>query len=249
MNMNNADNMSSEEEIDLLKLLGALWKRIWIIALAAVVGGVVLLAYTKILVTPLYKSSAMMYVNNSDFSVGSTKVSLSDLNAAQSLVDTYAVILKSRGTLEEVIDKAQLPYTYEELSKMVETGAVDNTEIFSITVTSDDPQEATKIANTIVEVLPDRITEIMDGSDVRTVDFAVVPSKKASPSTTKNTLLGLIAGFVLACAVIIVRELMDTKLHSEDYLLTQYPDIPLLAVIPDMNKKTGKRSYYYYENK
>ncbi len=179
MNMNNADNMSREEEIDLLKLLGALWKRIWIIALAAVVGGVVLLAYTKLLVTPLYKSSAMMYVNNSDFSVGSTKVSLSDLNAAQSLVDTYAVILKSRGTLEEVIDKAQLPYTYEELSKMVETGAVDNTEIFSITVTSDDPQEATKIANTIVEVLPDRITEIMDGSDVRTVDFAVVPSKKS----------------------------------------------------------------------
>ena len=104
---------------------------------------------------------------------------MSDLNAAQSLVDTYAVILKSRGTLEEVIDKAQLPYTYEELSKMVETGAVDNTEIFSITVTSDDPQEATKIANTIVEVLPDRITEIMDGSDVRTVDFAVVPSKKS----------------------------------------------------------------------
>lgn len=248
MNMNNAD-MSSEEEIDLLKLLGALWKRIWIIALAAVVGGVVLLAYTKILVTPLYKSSAMMYVNNSDFSVGSTKVSLSDLSAAQSLVETYAVILKSRGTLEDVIQKAELPYTYEELSKMIDTGAVNNTEIFSITVTSENPEEATKIANTIVDVLPDRITEIMDGSDVRTVDFAVVPSKKASPNTMKNMLLGVLVGIVLSCAVIIVRELMDTKIHSEDYLLTQYPDIPLLAVIPDMDKKPGKRSYYYYENK
>ena len=132
---------------------------------------------------------------------------------------------------------------------MVETGAVNNTEIFSITVTSADPEEATKIANTIVDVLPDRISEIMDGSDVRTVDFAVVPSVKSSPSTTKNMMLGIIAGFVLACAVIIVIELMDTKIHSEDYLLTEYPDIPLLAVIPDMNKKPGKHSYYYYENK
>ena len=248
MNMNNAD-MSKEDEIDLLKLFKALWKKIWVIALAAIIGGGAMFAYTKLLVTPLYKSSAMMYVNNSDFSVGSTKVSLSDLNAAQSLVDTYAVILKSRGTLEKVIDEAQLPYTYEELNEMVETGAVDNTEIFSITATSADPEEATKIANTIVDVLPDRISEIMDGSDVRTVDFAVVPSVKSSPSTTKNMMLGIIAGFVLACAVIIVIELMDTKIHSEDYLLTEYPDIPLLAVIPDMNKKPGKHSYYYYENK
>ena len=248
MNMNNAD-MSKEDEIDLLKLFRALWKKIWVIALAAIIGGGAMFAYTKLLVTPLYKSSAMMYVNNSDFSVGSTKVSLSDLNAAQSLVDTYAVILKSRGTLEKVIDEAQLPYTYEELNKMVETGAVNNTEIFSITVTSADPEEATKIANTIVDVLPNRISEIMDGSDVRTVDFAVVPSVKSSPSTTKNMMLGIIAGFVSACAVIIVIELMDTKIHSEDYLLTEYPDIPLLAVIPDMNKKPGKHSYYYYENK
>lgn len=248
MNMNNAD-MSKEDEIDLLKLFRALWKKIWVIALAAIIGGGAMFAYTKLLVTPLYKSSAMMYVNNSDFSVGSTKVSLSDLNAAQSLVDTYAVILTSRGTLEKVIDEAQLPYTYEELNKMVETGAVNNTEIFSITVTSADPEEATKIANTIVDILPDRISEIMDGSDVRTVDFAVVPSVKSSPSTSKNMMLGILAGFVAACAVIIVIELMDTKIHSEDYLLTEYPDIPLLAVIPDMNKKPGKHSYYYYENK
>ena len=246
--MNNAD-MARDDEIDLLKLFKALWKKIWVIILAAVIGGGVMLAYTKIMITPLYKSSAMMYVNNSDLSVGNTKISLSDLNAAQSLVDTYAVILKTRGTLEEVIEQAKLPYTYEQLNDMVTVGAVNETEIFSITVTSADPEEATKIANTIVEVLPERIADIMDGSDVRTVDFAVVPSVKASPNTTKNMMLGIIAGIVLACAVIVIIELMDTKIHSEDYLLTQYPDIPLLAVIPDMDKKTGKRNYYYYENK
>lgn len=247
MNMNNAD-MAREDEIDLLKLFKALWKRVWVIILAAIIGGGVMLAYTKILVTPQYKSSAMLYVNNSDLSVGNTKISLNDLTAAQSLIETYSVILKTRGTLEEVIKQAELPYTYGQLSNMITVGAVNETEIFSITVTDADPEEATKIANTIVEVLPDRISKIMDGCDVRTVDFAVVPSAKSSPNTTKNMMLGIIAGIVLSCAVIIVIELMDTKLHSEDYLLTQYPDIPLLAVIPDMNKKS-KRSYYYYENK
>ena len=47
----------------------------------------------------------MMYVNNSSINVGSTQVDLSDLSAAQSLVETYIVILKTRGTLEQVIEQ------------------------------------------------------------------------------------------------------------------------------------------------
>ena len=108
-----------------------------------------------------------MYVNNSSISVGSTQVNLSDLTAAQSLVETYMVILKTRGTLEEVIKEANLPYDYEQLSGMIEAGAVNSTEVFSISVTSASPEEAEKIANTIAELLPNRIADIVEGSSVR----------------------------------------------------------------------------------
>ena len=64
----------------------------------------------------------MMYVNNSSISVGSTQVNLNDLTAAQSLVNTYIVILNTRGTLEEVIDQAGLSYDYETLSGMISAG-------------------------------------------------------------------------------------------------------------------------------
>lgn len=40
------------------------------------------------------------------------------------------VILKTRGTLEEVIKEANLPYDYEQLSGMIEAGAVNSTEVF-----------------------------------------------------------------------------------------------------------------------
>ena len=138
------NNRENETEIDLLQLAKALWHRAWAIVLVMLITAAMAFAGTKLFITPLYTASAMMYVNNSSISVGSTQVNLSDLTAAQSLVETYTVILKTRGTLEEVIKEANLPYDYEELSKMIEAGAVNSTEVFSISVTSASPEEAEK---------------------------------------------------------------------------------------------------------
>ena len=204
-------------------------------------------AGTKLFITPLYTANAMMYVNNSSISVGSTQVNLSDLTAAQSLVETYMVILKTRGTLEEVIKEANLPYDYEQLSGMIEAGAVNSTEVFSISVTSASPEEAEKIANTIAELLPNRIADIVEGSSVRIVDYAVVPSKKTSPSLSKNTMLGAMLGFVLSCGVFTVLYLLDDVVHNEDYVRVTF-DLPLLAVVPDLTEKNSKSNYYYYRD-
>ena len=170
-------------EIDLLRLFGALWRKAWAIVLAAVIFGGCALAYTVFMVQPLYKSRTLLYVNNSAISVGDAKLSISqgELTAAQSLVDTYSVILKTRTTLEEVIQQAGLNYTYEELVKMISAASVNSTEIFYIEVTSPSPTEAELIANTIGRVLPGKIASIVDGSSVRIVDTAVVPAHKSSP--------------------------------------------------------------------
>lgn len=240
-------NPNNEEMvIDLVQLAKALWRRAWAILLAMVVFGGVAFSYAYFIITPLYKASAMLYVNNSSLSVGSTKVDLSDLNAAQSLVDTYIVILKTRTTLEEVIEAAGLSYDYETLSKMIEAGAVNSTEVFSIEVTSPDPAEAEKIANTIAELLPDRIAEIVDGSSVRIVDYAVVPSQKSSPSISRYTLLGLLLGAVVSCGVIVLLYLFDDQIRDEEYVRQTF-DLPLLAAIPDLTGKNSGSSYYYYE--
>lgn len=241
------NNKENTTEIDLVQLAKALWHKAWVIVLATVVAAGAALVGTKLFITPLYTASAMMYVNNSSISVGNTQVNLSDLTAAQSLVETYTVILKTRGTLEEVIKEADLPYDYEELSDMIQAGAVNSTEIFSIDVTSSSPEEAEKIANTVAELLPKRIADIVDGSSVRVVDYAVVPSKKTSPSVSKNTMLGALLGFVLSCGVLTVLYLLDDQVHDEEYVRETF-DLPLLAVVPDLTAKISKNNYYYYKD-
>ena len=238
---------TDEIEIDLLKVAQVLLRKAKFIIAITLLVAMATFAVTYFLITPQYTSTAMMYVNNSSFSLGNTSFSISqgELTAAQGLVDTYIVILKSRTTLEEIIDQCSLEYDYEELYDMIESEAVNSTEIFSIDVTSPDPQEAERIANTITQVLPERISSIVDGSDVRIVDYAVVPSERTSPSFTLNTVIGALVGFVLAAAIVILRYMLDDQIHEEGYLTQTYPNIPLLAVVPDMLASEGKGYYYY----
>ena len=135
---------------------------------------------------------------------------------------------------------------------MVSAKGVSSTGAFEVTVTSNNPAEAELIANTIAQILPDRISEIVDGSSVRIVDYAVIPSHRAGPSMVKNTAVGILAGGFLAAAVVILRFLLDDRskvmIKSADELREMYPDIQVLAMIPDMRvseKKSGYYSSYY----
>ena len=240
---------NTEVTIDLIEVARVLLRRWWIIVLSTLIFGLAALGYTRFFIDPLYKASTLMYVNNSDISLGSTSFTISnaDLTAAQKLVNTYVVILKSRMALNEIIEESGVDYTYEQLKSMISAASVNSTEIFQIVVTSKSPEEAELIANTIAEVLPDKISAIVSGSDVRIVDYAVIPAHRSSPSYTRNTAIGLLLGFLLSAAAIIITYMLDENIRSEDYLTSTYTDIPLLAVIPDMiGTKQLSGGYYGY---
>ena len=235
--------------IDLLELAKALWSRAPIIIIVALLFAGFAFGGTFMFISPKYEASTMIYVNNSSISLGSTSVSITsgELSAAQTLVSTYITILKSRTTLEEVIDESGVQYSVEDLEKMIDASAVSGTGIFKVTVKSGSPTEAELIANTIAKVLPDRISDIVDGSSVRVVDYAIVPAHRSSPSYLKNTAIGAILGVLLVAGIIIIRELAnaqeDVLISSADVLSQLYPEIPVLAVIPDM-RYSSKKGYY-----
>ena len=249
--MTNNQTGTDEIEIDLLKLAEVLVHHAKAIIATILLVAAAAFGITYYLITPQYTATALMYVNNSSFSVGSTSFSISsaELTAAKSLVDTYVVILKSRNTLEEIIRQDNLSYTYEELYDMIESEAVNSTEIFEIDVTSPSAAEAEHIANTIAGILPDKIASIVEGSDVRIVDYAVIPSERTSPSYTINTVIGALVGLVFASAVVILRYLFDESIRSEDYLTQTYPSIPLLAVVPDMMQASKGNYGDYYSSR
>ena len=242
MNNNNNDEVI---ELDLLHIFSLLYHKIWIIILVALTFGIGGFCYGEFYITPTYQSSALFYVNNK-LSIGSTSVSVSsaDISASQSLVDTYIVILKTRNTLESVIDKGGFNLTYGQLSSKISASSVNSTEVFRVTVTDTNPQRACSIANTIAEILPDKISEIVSGSSAKVVDYAVVEPYKVGSSASRYTMIAAAVGGLLTCAIIVLRDILDDTINSDEFLLSSYENIPVLAAIPNLRKQDN----YYYDN-
>lgn len=237
---------NEDVEIDIQRLFGAVWHKIWLIILAAVLCAVATVLFTLYFVTPEYESSAMFYVNNNSLSLGDTSFSIDsgDITAAKSLVDSYIVILNTPTTLKDVIDYAGVNRTHTELVKMITAEAVNETEIFQVVVTSPDPAEAEKIASAIAHILPKRISNIIEGTSARIVDTAVIPTKPSSPNYTMNTLIGFAVGLVLMTLMVILQEAFDVTIRTEEDML-QVCKHPVLASVPDMSAP-GKGGYYNY---
>ena len=57
--------------------------------------------------------------------------------------------------------------------------------------------------------------------------------------------MGGIVGALLAALVVVIVELMDTTINSEEYLTVVYKNYPLLAVVPGAeSSKSNYRGYY-----
>lgn len=234
--------------INILYIAKSLYKRIWLIILCGLLFAGIGFSISKFTIAPTYSSEVKLYVNNKSVSAGNPDYSISsaDLTAAQSLVRTYGEILNSRSTLERVIEKADLDYTWKELSQMIQYAPANNTEIMRVTVTCKDPYEASEIANTIAEVLSIRISEIIDGSTMEVADPAVPNTQKVAPSITKYTANGLLIGVIISVGILGVLAVLDDTIHDEDYVIATY-DYPILGKVSNLmhdDKKTYGYGYY-----
>ena len=234
-------------DIDLKRIGLALLHKSWLIGMAGLVCALAVLLGSVLLITPKYQSSAMFYVNNSSLSVGDASFSISsgDLTTSRNLVESYIVILNTRETLNDVIDYADVDRDYLELTKMISASSVNETEIFSVVVESEDPVEAENIANAIAYILPRRISSIIEGTSAKVVDAAVIPSKPSSPSYPINVIIGFVFGLVAAASYFVLKEVLDTTIRSEDDV-NQSCKHPILTSVPDMTSSGKGGSYYGY---
>ncbi|MBR5020076.1 MAG: polysaccharide biosynthesis tyrosine autokinase, partial [Oscillospiraceae bacterium] len=79
-------------------------------------------------------------------------------------------------------------------------------------------------------------------------DSAVVPSAPSSPNRTKNAMIGFVLGLAFSTGYVVLRELMDISVHTEEDI-SQSCKYPVLASVPDMESHSKGGSYYGYGKK
>lgn len=228
--------------IDLRDYGRLLLKRIWIVVLCVVLLGATTFIYTKVAVDPLYEARISVYVNNSS-QKGSSYVSSSDLAVARVLAETYVNIIQSDRVLDQVIQKTGLNLNAGQLRSLITAEPVNETEMFNVVVTTTNPQVSADLANVIAEVAPGVISEIIEGSSAKIIDFAKVPEQPSSPSAGRNAIIGAFLGLVLAIAMVFLELILDTRIQDEEDLM-RISTMPVLGSIPDMNETTNKKKSF-----
>ena len=217
-----------EIEIDLLELLREFRRRIWIILGVIVLFGGVAGAFSKFVLTPQFKSTAMVYILSKE----TTLTSLADLQIGSQLTKDYKIIVTSRGVLNQVIDEMELGLTYKDLKEKVTIDNPQDTRILSISVEDPDPNMAKMIADKIATVSSDYIGDIMEMVPPKLIEEGEVPVLKSSPSNAKNALIGGLLGAVLICGLITVQVVMNDTIRTEEDV-TKYLGLSVLASVPE----------------
>ena len=239
--------MEKAKEINILALGKSLLRKAWLIVLCAVVFGIGGYIYTDQCVDPLYRSSILLYVNNSATTDENDNISSSDLATSQRLVKTYIIILRCDPVMEKVADNLERS-TGKKLSGgaingMISAGAEDSTEVFRVSVSSIVPVLAALVANAVAAVAPKEIESVILGSSAKVVQHARVAGAPYSPNKTRQAALVAIIGAVLAVAFVLVREFMDVRIKSEEDL-AEICDAPILGYIPELGQESSTKYSY-----
>nr|AEO88466.1 capsular polysaccharide biosynthesis protein [Streptococcus pneumoniae] len=221
-------------EIDVFQLFKTLWQRKLMILLVALVTSAGAFAYSTFIVKPEYTSTTRIYVANRNQG-DKPGLTNQDLQAGTYLVKDYREIILSQDALEKVATNLKLDMPAKTLASKVQVAVPADTRIVSISVKDKQPEEASRIANSLREVAAEKIVAVTRVSDVTTLEEARPATTPSSPNVRRNSLFGFLGGAVVTVIAVLLIELLDTRVkRPED--IEDVLKIPLLGLVPDFDK-------------
>ena len=235
-----------EEEIDLKSIFNMFWDRkigIIVIILLCIVAGYV---YTTFFVTPVYEatSTAILTSNNESSSDegGTAGVTQTEVTLNNSLLSTYREIATSDSVVSKVISNLGLNISDDALKSQITVTSATNSQVIQITVENENAKLAAKIANEIRQVFTDRVAELYDMQNIKSLDDAKVPTSPSNINHTKDIVMFAAIGVVLAVIYVVIANLLDNTVKSSSDI-EKATGLNVIAEIPvyEFNGRGRKR--------
>ena len=222
----------NDTDIDPIELLRQLLARIGMILFIAILCMAIAGVYTYYYVTPIYESTAKLYVLNS----GDSAINLSDLQVGSYLASDYIEVFNTWEVHDMVIKNLDLPYSTGYMQDNLVISNPSNTRILYITFKSPDPHEAMEIANEYASVAILFISKTMSTEEPNIMSEALEPVSPTSPKLTLNVVVGFLLGLIISAGAITLRFVVDDKIKTADDI-RKYTNLSVLAVVPTLKRK------------
>jgi capsular polysaccharide biosynthesis protein len=224
-----------EETISLKEIFTVLKKRL-VLIVSLIVGAAVISALVSyLLITPIYQSSTQFIVvqKQQDPNV---QYNVNDVRLNVELINTYNQIITSPRILNEVIEDLDLSLTTGQLKEKIQVTSPDSSQVVNVTAQDPDPELATLIANTTVEVFQNEVPVLMNVDNVEILSPAVTSENPSpvSPNKTLNIAIAMVLGAMVGVGLAFLFEYMDNTLKTEDDIEKKL-NVPVLGTISHMS--------------
>lgn len=217
--------------IDLGRLMAIFRKHFKLLIIWTLIAGVIGFAIAQFVVVPKYTANTEILVNQKHSSDNNGQ----DYNNQQAdiqMINTYKDIITNQVILNKVshgLNSSQTSQGYgrsynisaAELKNDIKISTQQNSQVFSVAVTTSDPNLSAATANTIARVFKKQIKKIMSVNNVTIVSRAAIPGVPSFPNVKLFTLVGAILGLIGSAIYLIVKELLDTTVKKDEFMTSE----------------------------
>lgn len=228
----------TDDFVSLPQYMRILRKHITAIITCIFLGIGISMIVTFVFMTPKYSSTVDLLVNQKTSDVAAQfNVQQADLQA----IRTYKDVLTKGVILNDVLREAKQKDNYkgsmEQLKKDITISNENSSQVISVTVTNGNPYIAADIANMIGSVFTKKIKKIMQINNVTIVNKATPKLDPVSPRKKLNLVLGALAGLIVGLMIVLIKELGNTKVDSEEFL-TEDLGLTVLGKVYHLDNRT-----------
>ncbi len=216
----------------LLDLGHLLRKHLRFVIIVPIVCALVVGLYSILFMRDQYTATSSMFVLAQTESSNNSSNSLSsDLSASQMLSNDVANLLRSDRVKNQAGNDVGVPGL---AGYSISVSSQTTSRIITLSVTGPNAQTAADINNAMMNDVSDIAQSVMDVQPVNPVEQAQAPSSPSGPNRLLYVLIAFAVGLFAAVVIVVIADMVNTKVRSADELESLLDGVPVIGRIPEI---------------
>ncbi|MEK0316220.1 YveK family protein [Cohnella sp. 56] len=215
-------------------------KRLWLIALIAIVSCTAVGYYTSHQVRPIYQAAAKLMVYQTEAPDNTSAApDPAAINSNILLIKTFKQLIVTPRILDKVVASyPELHTSAGELAAKIGISSASETQIMTVIATDGSYARAANMANAVSKVFQSEIRTLMNLNNVSVLNWADPQAHRApiSPHPAKNVAIVFVLSLLIGIALAFLLDHMDDSVKTEQEVRTKL-GLPLLADIPNIRRR------------
>lgn len=240
----NLNMFNDDSGIDIDRIGGAVFQKLWAIILAGVLLASLFYFYAKTTYIEEYISSATLafttttYITEQDENGNAIRVITQKKHYSATDVERYQFLLTSDTMVQKVYEVLGKEYSEYKIENSLLVNSTAISGIFTVSVSNDDKKFCADAINVVIETFPDYLKSLDTSLGIDVIKHPKAPVVSNDDGAAKKALYGFIIGAALIVGIVFVTEILSNTVRQIDDIRESI-NANFLGSVPTVEGKKG----------